>query len=78
MIIFLLLDKLPRIYLIKTAKLLPELPKKNLKDVFSRIGAILGSIDTVFIKFICTILSKSRRTILHCQLLNSLIENCLI
>ena len=61
-------------FLKKTEKLLPKLAKKNLKDIFSQIGEILGIIFMVFIKFICTIFFLSRRTTLHHQLLNSLLQ----
>ena len=50
--------------------------KINLKYLFSQIWAILGNNFIVFIKFIGAILSKSRETIIDCQLI-SLLENCL-
>ena len=50
--------------------------KKELKNLFSQTWVILGSNQTVFIKFIGSILSKRRRMIIDCQL-NSLLENCL-
>ena len=56
--------------------LLPKIAKKKFKNIFSQIWVILGSNYTVFIKFIGSILSKSRRMIIDCQL-NSLLDNCL-
>ena len=76
MIILLLLDKLARIFFDSICVITSQNSKKELEKLFSQIWAILGSNYTVFIKFIGSILSKSRRTIIEYQL-NSLLENFL-
>ena len=46
---------------LKDVQLLPKIAKKNLKNIFSQISAILGDNYTVFIKSIVAILCQKQK-----------------